>query len=109
MLSEADVLKSYTSHKTVRAAEILNVGNYFQTGDGLFRHITLAGGVTISLPQAMFLRYVPEYGDFYVVYEDGYRSFSPRKAFVDGYAPVGQSFAEIKQGIKDGKANPDQA
>jgi len=30
----------------------------------------------------------PEAGGYYVVYADGYKSFSPAKAFEDGYAPV---------------------
>lgn len=167
-MSELDkVLKPYTSHKQVSAAEITSVGNYLTNRSGeLVRSITLAGTVTIELPDAMFVRYVPVPGDFLVVYEDGYQSFSPRNAFIDGYsrapeagentlmdqlsdlshagpgvAPLwlqggdwatqiarvareayvtinslkfrlgqsGESFADIKQGIKDGKTNPDQA
>jgi hypothetical protein len=30
----------------------------------------------------------PEVGGYYVVYVDGYKSFSPAKAFEDGYSPV---------------------
>ena len=31
------------------------------------------------------LRHKPQIGGYYVVYEDGYKSFSPAKAFEDGY------------------------
>lgn len=30
----------------------------------------------------------PEVGGYYVVYADGYKSFSPAKAFEDGYSKV---------------------
>lgn len=30
----------------------------------------------------------PEAGGYYVVYEDGYKSFSPAKAFEDGYTRI---------------------
>lgn len=80
------VLKSYTCHKSVTAAEITSVGNYLTNRSGeLVRAITLEGNVTIELPDPMFVRYLPGPGDFLVVYEDGYKSFSPRKAFLDGY------------------------
>ena len=151
-------LKPYVCHKTVHAAEITSVGE--QGAESEKRSVTLVNRFTILLPEIMFVRYTPAPGDFLVVYEDGYESFSPRKAFLEGYtreeahtaillridqamAPsigveVGayqglmellrdcraeierlradtvitrqmSGFREIKQGIKDGKANPDQA
>ena len=33
-------------------------------------------------------KHKPEVGGYYVVYADGYKSFSPAKAFEDGYSPV---------------------
>ena len=30
----------------------------------------------------------PEVGGYYVVYEDGYKSFSPAGAFESGYTPL---------------------
>jgi hypothetical protein len=73
----------YKSHKTVRALEIMSC-------------VPLtSGGCVISFfgdrfpsqtcGAEMFARYQPVCGDFYVIYEDGYRSFSPRKAFLEGY------------------------
>jgi hypothetical protein len=107
-MSELDsVLKPYTSHKKVRAAEITSIGS--ENPVTFERPVTLAGRVTLNLPGAMFVRYTPVPGDYLVVYEDGYRSFSPRKQFLEGYKADGESFADIKQGIKDGKTNPDQA
>ncbi|WP_239142564.1 Gp49 family protein [Variovorax sp. WS11] len=33
----------------------------------------------------------PKAGGYYVVYDDGYKSFSPAQAFESGYAPIGSS------------------
>jgi len=108
------ILKPFTCHKSVSAAEITSVGNYrtdpsLPDGKRLVRSVTLERTVTIELPDAMFVRYVPVPGDFLVVYEDGYKSFSPRRAFLEGYKADGESFSDIKQGIKNAKANPDKA
>ena len=40
----------------------------------------------IECDSKMFSRYIPVPGDYYVVYDDGYKSFSPRKAFEEGYS-----------------------
>lgn len=86
------VLKPYTCHKKVKASEITSVGEY-----GM---ITLERAVTLACPDEMFSRYRPVPGDFLVVYEDGYKAFSPRQAFLDGYKADGESFADIKEGLK---------
>lgn len=33
-------------------------------------------------------KHEPQPGGYYVVYEDGYKSYSPAKAFEDGYSPA---------------------
>ena len=71
----------YRSHKQVWALEIATVHNNRLT----FRD---AGYAAIAAPAEMFTRYTPVFGDFYVVYDDGYKSFSPRKAFVEGYTKI---------------------
>jgi hypothetical protein len=80
----------YISHKKVRALEIRSIGAYRASAtdkDGLEREIVFAdpGFPRIWVPSDMFVRYTPMPGDYYVLYEDGYASFSPRKAFLDGY------------------------
>lgn len=76
----------YVSHKTVHALEIATIGDRDWDDSGS-RKLTFndAGFAPISAPEEMFSRYVPLPGDFYVVYADGYKSFSPRKAFLEGY------------------------
>ena len=34
------------------------------------------------------VKHKPEVDGYYVVYADGYKSYSPAKAFEDGYSPV---------------------
>jgi hypothetical protein len=68
----------YVSHKRVWALEI-------DTVDGRDLSFRDAGYAKITLPAEVFARYTPVPGDFYVVYADGYKSFSPRKAFLEGY------------------------
>jgi hypothetical protein len=85
----AKELPVYVSHKKVRAREIRSIGHY-RTGpnDRLEREIVFADPEhgSIFVPGDMFTRYVPMPGDYYVLYEDGYASFSPRKAFLEGYS-----------------------
>ena len=71
----------YKSHKTVWALEIA-------TADRLTCKLTFSdtGYAPITVDAAMWSRYKPVAGDFYVVYADGYKSFSPRKAFLEGYS-----------------------
>ena len=107
-MSDLDVLlKPYTCHKKVRAAQITSVGNYVSNHAGaLVRSVTIANDLTIELPDEMFVRYVPSPGDFLVVYEGGYQSFSPRKQFLEGYTADGESFSDIKQGLRIKSRSP---
>lgn len=77
----------YTCHKRVQALEIIAVGGFMTNLDtgAVTRPLQFSDGSERKLPLQMFARYVPQMGDFLVRYEDGYESFSPRKAFLDGY------------------------
>lgn len=73
----------YVSHKKVWALEIeiVSVGAPYRMKPAD------KGYAEVTLPAEMWARYQPISGDFYVVYADGYKSFSPRKAFIEGYQP----------------------
>lgn len=76
----------YVSHKKVWALEIAAVGEPWKGFRSLaFRDEGFSG---INVTEEMFSRYVPVPGDFYVVYADGYKSFSPRQAFLEGYSRI---------------------
>lgn len=48
-----------------------------------------AGYAPLYVDDIYLRRHKPVVGGYYVVYEDGYRSFSPQQAFEDGYSPIG--------------------
>lgn len=41
-----------------------------------------------AVDAAYVRKHNPEPGGYYVVYKDGYKSFSPAQAFEDGYKPI---------------------
>ena len=77
----------YVSHKKVWALQIKSVGG--KTGNieapGRWLEFEKPDYAPLMAPEEMFARYTPTAGDYYVVYADGYRSFSPKKAFEEGY------------------------
>jgi hypothetical protein len=84
-LAAAIEMPRYKSHKHVWALEIASV-THRTDGSGVWRlEFVDKGYAPISAPAEMFTRYQPVAGDFYVQYVDGYKSFSPRKAFLEGY------------------------
>jgi len=84
--SEQAEMPLYVSHKKVWALEIAAVGESLNGLRSLaFRDEGFQG---VCVPEEMFSRYVPVPGDFYVVYADGYKSFSPRQAFLEGYSRI---------------------
>lgn len=88
----------YQSHKKVRALEILRI---IDTGNDLILHFVEPGHPHKKIDRSIVARYIPKGGDFYVVYDDGYESISPRQPFLDGYTllpnPPGQpEFKEVK-------------
>lgn len=87
------VLPEYQCHKKVRAARILDVMQEpnIQKNEMLYS-LKLDHPTTtiISIAKAWFEKNHPEKGGFFVVYEDGYASYSPAKAFEEGYTLIQQ-------------------
>ncbi len=81
----------YRCHKIVRAAVITEVGDTDLS-------IEYAGGkigLKVSIPAGFFrpgTRAVP--GDYYVIYDEGYTSWSPKATFEAGYKPLPKPTAE---------------
>lgn len=73
----------YVSHKKVWALEI-------ESADPMLCKLSFRdkGYAAIKTNADLWARYKPVPGDFYVQYDDGYKSFSPRKAFLDGYTRI---------------------
>lgn len=111
-------LPQYQSHKVVGALRITDV------------HPAAPGAAPDARPHLMyapdgfnyvqpspdvFARYTPKPGDYLVFYPDGYMSFSPKAAFEDGYAPLGDATAahvaepaaDRRWSVKDGQTITD--
>lgn len=88
-------MPKYQSHKVVHALEIKSCTEL--PADSAGEKPTPHPGYMLEFADEQYAskvvgpevvsRHMPEPGDFYVVYEDGYESISPRKAFVEGYFP----------------------
>lgn len=82
------MLPRYQAHKKVWALEIESVGQLLNGKGPITLKFKDYRYADKECPEEMFSRYKPVPGDFYVEYEDGYKSFSPRKAFLDGYTKI---------------------
>lgn len=81
-------LPAYKCHKIVRAAKITEIEKH--EGDGTGHQTMIFGevGAYQFLTDAWNDRHKPQVGGYYVVYEDGYTSYSPAEAFESGYTKV---------------------
>lgn len=79
----------YVCHKKVWALKIKAL-EPIEGSSGKLAGISMypvePGYAPILLDGAYMEKHRPEVGGYYVVYDDGYKSFSPAKAFEDGYS-----------------------
>lgn len=79
-----DGMQQFHSIKRVLAGEIMEVvpaGCYVKEADGQTQILRI-------YPPNMTSRHIPAVGDFWVIYDDGYQSVSPRRAFLAGYVAM---------------------
>lgn len=78
-------LRKWKCHKVVEAAKIASVHHgklLLEVADG-------AGGQTeVLISDSWDARHKPQPGGYFVRYDDGYESYSPAKAFEEGYTPL---------------------
>lgn len=74
-------LPRYQSHKQVWALKIESI-----TGTTVYPADT--GYAPFEVDQAYLDKHAPKAGGYFVVYDDGYRSWSPAPAFEDGYTRI---------------------
>lgn len=71
-------LPMYTCHKQIGALKIKTIiGNTIVPED--------EGYAPLEVSHEYLMKFEPIAGGYYVVYEDGYKSFSPAHAFEKGY------------------------
>lgn len=75
----------YVSHKRVWALKIKSIAE--GTSNEEFAVLTFEedGYAPLPVDVGWYFQHKPVAGGYYVVYQDGYKSFSPAKAFEDGY------------------------
>ena len=77
----------YQSHKKVWALKIAGIEPSAEDGSAWIipedkRY------ARFSVPSEYMTKHGPQVGGYYVVYDDGYKSFSPAKAFEEGYTLI---------------------
>lgn len=77
-------MKKYQSHKKVEAAKIEAIG----IPSGADVAIFLEDGSTVLVPAIWLRKNEPEVGGYFVRYQDGYTSYSPRQVFEAGYREI---------------------
>lgn len=83
-------MPKYVCHKTVRALKIKQLSKASRT-DGSIQTIIYPedeGFAPFELEASYVAKHNPQKGGYYVVYEDGYKSYSPAAAFKNGYTRV---------------------
>jgi len=78
----------YVCHKQVWALKIASVQEGTRN-DAVLLTFHDDGYAPVHVDFDWYYRHKPEAGGYYVVYKDGYKSYSPAKAFEDGYALEG--------------------
>lgn len=76
----------YRCHKEVQALKIDSV-NLLHNGDAVIMPAA-EGYPSFQVCAEWVNKHKPEAGGYYVVYADGYKSWSPGKAFEDGYSLI---------------------
>ena len=81
-------LPVYNCHKQVWALQIQAIEeNANDNGDAIITPVE-DGYAPFLVDRDYMSKHSPHVGGYYVVYKDGYKSFSPRKAFEEGYSLV---------------------
>lgn len=81
-------MPKYKCHKEVWALKIDSLKARVPDDGTLLLTPAEQGYAAFILDADFVAKHKPETGGYYVVYDDGYKSFSPAKAFEDGYTKL---------------------
>jgi hypothetical protein len=79
-------MPKYACHKEVRALEIREVST-LPNGDAVIMPAD-EGYPSFQVDKAYVDKHKPRVGGYYVVYDGGYESWSPKEAFESGYTLI---------------------
>jgi Protein of unknown function (DUF2829). len=95
----------YECHKQVWALKIKSI--QLNTENGATITPEEPGFAPFSVDAAYMAKHNPQVGGYFVLYKDGYRSFSPAEAFEDGYTLATNggavNFGTALEALKQGK------
>lgn len=77
----------YVCHKEVYALKIIGISLDGELAFGMPNNPDVRHSFKL-MPRDWLDKHNPEVGGYYVVYKDGYESYSPAKAFEDGYTLI---------------------
>lgn len=84
-----DDLPLYNCHKQVRAAKIMAIDRGAGlTPSGAMLVFDDPNYAPIEVSAEYMTKHNPQVDGYFVVYKDGYQSFSPAAAFEEGYTPA---------------------
>lgn len=92
-------MKNYRCHKTVKAAKITNV---------MAGILSLENGYKRRVSKEWHQKHKPQVGGYLVEYDDRYLSFSPAKAFEEGYVCIDSDIQDQieKKGLNGPRIKP---
>ena len=79
-------MPKYRCHKEVHALKILSI-DILDNGDAIIMPEE-DGYASFQVPVEYVEKHKPEVGGYYVVYEGGYKSWSPAEPFESGYTRI---------------------
>lgn len=82
------ILPKYKCNKVVGAAKITKVNVYDSDSNTELTLDVNEEDIVIKVDGDYMNKHQPRAGGFFVVYKDGYQSFSPAEAFEEGYTPM---------------------
>ena len=92
-LTTSRELPKYQCHKKVWALKIKAVAQGTQPtdlpGGSWMLHPADDGYGPLEVSHEWYAKHKPEAGGYFVVYDDGYKSYSPAAAFESGYSLIG--------------------
>lgn len=80
-------MPKYSCHKKVWALKIKHINDVTENDEGIGASLVFEeeGFSAIDVSDEYMEKHKPDKGGYYVVYKDGYKSFSPADAFEGGY------------------------
>lgn len=100
-------MPKYQCHKQVWALKIQSISVGKSNEQFVLLHFEEDGYAPLPVSADWHFKHKPEVGGYYVVYEDGYKSYSPSAAFESGYSLI-QAASTHQQRVLAEKAELDE-